>query len=152
MDKIKEYLKSFISSHNISYYIALGISVIALIGGIMSSASLSFAGATALPLVFTLLGLLIFIGLSTIKCERIGAAVSGVFVFGALVSLITSVYDYFIQAVQDQAMTKVNIMAIKGMSMFVVCLCCLIICSIALNVFTWLRLRKKDDKAVTLNV
>lgn len=143
MDKIKKYLMDFIATRNITFYISFGFVVLAAITGIVSGATLSFAGDTLLTVLLPLLGLLAFVGLSLVGQEKAGAAAAGLLIFGAFIALICGVYLHFLNEIQNQAMGGFNIGAIEGLFALIVCVALLAICAIAANVFAWLRLKKK---------
>ncbi len=150
MEKIKSFFTDFIATRKITYYIVLGLSVLAFIMGIVATASLADAGATALPLVFTLLGLLVFLGLSVIGLEKFGAGVVSLASFISLVVLVCEVFEFYLGAIQDQAMGGFNIFEIEGIVALIVCVAVFLVCSIAVNVMAWLKLSKpkaaaKDD-------
>ena len=147
LDKILQYLKDFIKSRNVLFYVAFGVAVLAFIFGIVATAGLAEAGCGALPIVFTLLGLLAFIGLSLVGHEWAAAGAVGVFSFMSIVAVLCNVYSFYLGRVQDLAMTGINIGAlfsIPGIVVLILSLVVFLLCAIASNVFAWLRLRKKD--------
>lgn len=145
MDKIKEFIKNFIETRNVTFYIALGVALVSAIVGIISGAALAFAGETALTVVLPLLGLVAFLGLSAVGQEKIGAAASGLLTFGALIALVCGVYSHFLTAIQNQSMGGFDLGAIEGFFTLIVCVVLLIVCAVATNVLAWLRLKKKPD-------
>ena len=147
MDKVKQFFTDFIKTRKITYYIALGVAFIAFIMGIVATASLADAGATALPLVFTLIGLLAFAGLSVIGLEKIGAGLVSFASFGALVATVCEVYEYFHDAITNQAMGGFNVFAIEGVSALLACVILLVICAVVANVLAWLKLKKENAPA-----
>ena len=151
MDKVKKFFIDFIKTRNILYYVVCGLAVMLFIGGIIATAALGVAGATALPLVFTLIGLLLFAGLSLVGKEKLGAAAVSFCGFVSLVMLICEVFEYFLIEIQNQGMSdKFDVFAIEGIGAFIVSVVILLICSIAANVFAWLKLNK--PQAVPENV
>ncbi len=143
MEKVKEFLLNFVKTRKVTYYIALGIALLAFIMGVVATASLSDAGATAAPLLLTLFAFLIFIGLSVIGQERTGAAVVSFASLLALVSLVCEVFEHFLDVIQNQAMTGFNIGAIEGLTVLIACVALFTVCAIAANVMAWIKLKKE---------
>lgn len=142
MEKVKEFFLNFVKTRKATYYVALGTALIAFIMGIVATASLSDAGATAAPLLLTLFAFLIFIGLSVVGQERIGAAIVSFASFISLISLVCEVFEHFLDIIQNQAMTGFNIGAIEGLTTLIACVALFIVCAIVANVMAWLKLRK----------
>ncbi len=143
MSNILNKITDFFKRKNVLYYIACGVTLLAFIGGVIASA-LTVAGASALSAVFVTIGLLAFVGLSVIGQERMGAALAGVLSFGALIAFICSAYAYFLNEISEQGMTGFNISAVNGLMPAAVSIVLLLISAIALNVFAWLRLKKRE--------
>ena len=142
MEKIKKFFADFVKTRKVTYYVVLGLAVSAFVMGIVAAAPLSVAGATVLPLVFTLLGLLIFVGLSVIGQEKFGAGAVSLAAFISLAVLICEVFEHYLGVIQDQAMGGFNIFAIEGIVALIVCVAVFLVCSIAANVLSWLKLTK----------
>lgn len=134
---------NFVKTRKVTYYIALGIALLAFIMGVVATASLSDAGATAAPLLLTLFAFLIFIGLSVIGQERTGAAVVSFASLLALVSLVCEIFEHFLDVIQNQAMTGFNIGAIEGLAVLIACVALFTVCAIAANVMAWIKLKKE---------
>lgn len=145
MNKVSQFFKKFIATRNIPFYVAFGVAVLLFIGGAVATGALAFAGAGVLPLVFTLIGLLAFAGLSLLGYERTGAAAAGVAGFFSLVALVIGVYGYFLDTIQKQAMTGFDIASVEGLPALIACVAILLVGSIACNVFAWLALAKKEQ-------
>lgn len=142
-----DFLKNFIKSRNIAFYIACFVGVLSFVTGIVALAALSFAGATALPLVLALIGLIAFLALSLVGYERLGAACMGAFTFGAFLVTLMEVYEHFLDVVQNQAMGGFDLGAVEGLPALIVCVILFVVCAVAANVLAWVRLRKKDSPA-----
>ena len=143
MNKFTKFIKRFIETRNVAYYVALGVALLSAVIGIVSGASLAFAGETALTVVLPLLGLVAFVALSALGQEKTGAAASGLLTFGALIALVCGVYGHFLTAIQNQSMGGFDLGAIDGFFTLIVCAVLLVVCAVAANVLAWLRLKKK---------
>lgn len=152
MEKIKKFFADFIKTRKVTYYVVLGLAVSAFVMGIVAAATLSVAGATVLPLVFTLFGLLIFVGLSIIGQEKFGAGAVSLAAFISLAVLVCEVFEYYLGKIQDQAMGGFNIFEIEGIVALIVCVAVFLVCAIAANVLSWLKLAKPTAAAESAQV
>lgn len=142
LDFVKKFTLNFLKTRTIAYYIAFGVAFIAWIMGIVCTASLAFAGATAVPMVLVSLGGLVFIVGSLFGEEKIGAGMVAFASYGALIATICEVYAHFLGEIQSQAMGGFNIGAIEGISTLIACVVLFLICAVAANVLAFLKLNK----------
>lgn len=140
------FFKRFINTRKISYYFAFTAGLISFIIGVVATVSLGDAGATALPMILTLIGFVLFLILSLVGQERTGSALVAFASFGALVALVCEVFEYFLDAVQNQSMTGFDVGAIDGFPVLIVCVAVLLVCAIAANITAWLKLKKEDRR------
>lgn len=137
---IANYFKRYLSTRKVAYYIACGVALLALIGGIVAAATLKEAGISALAWVLPLLGLLAFIVTSLLGYDRSGICIVGVMSFFAFVTTVIEVFGYFLTEIQNQAMVGFDIMAIKGLPALIASAVLLVVAAIAGNVLAYLRL------------
>lgn len=142
MKRINNYINKFFETRRPTYYIMLGTAVVAISVGIAASATLNFAGNAYFAAIFTAVGLVVFIGLSLIGFDRLGATLSGLLTFGAFVGLVCGVYEHFLTEIQNQAMSGFNISEIKGFFAFILCAALLLILAIISNVLAWMKLTR----------
>lgn len=138
-------LNNFIRSRGVAFYVALGVAVVAVIAGIVAVATLSFAGDAWYAIMFSAIGLVLFIALSVSGREKLGAALLACCIFAALIGLICGVYKYFVTEVSNQAMSGTfDVFAVDGISAFIACVAMLVVCAIAANVLAWVRPANKN--------
>lgn len=145
-EKIKVYLKNFIETRNVAFYIALGVAVLTMIFGIVATAALGVAGATGKAVAFTVAGFVLFLVFSLLKLEWAGAASVALGGGAALVAAVCDCFSYFVNAFMELGMTGINmtaIMAINGIGAAIASIVGLLLCAIAANVFVYIRLKKK---------
>ncbi len=149
MKKVSEYLKefflNFVKTRRIAWYVAAAVTLLAFIAGIIGSAALGFAGATALPAVLTLLALLSFVIATILGQEKIGTALVAGASYGSFVAMFMEVYAYYLNAVSSQGMTGFDLGAIEGIVPLVICVVLFIVCAVAANVLAFLKQSKKID-------
>lgn len=144
---VKKYIVNFIKQCKPTYYVMLGISFAATLIGVISAISLTFAGNSYLAAIFAPIGLIAFIALSLVGQERLGAVFAAGCTFASFIGLIVGVYAYFLEEIQNQAMTQFDILAVKGFLAFVVFAVLLLLLSIAANVLAWMRLKRKPAES-----
>lgn len=141
---IAEYFNKFIRTRTVAYYIALGVSLLSVFVGIIAAVVLSEYGTTWPVVLLTIAGFVVFVVLSFLGQDGMGAGAMAAFTFAALLALIVGEYSYFLTEVQGQAMgAGFDLGAVEGLYLFIVAAVWLLVCAIALNVFAWLRLKKK---------
>lgn len=142
MKKINNYISEFFATRRPTYYIMLGTAIVAMIVGIAAAVMLSFAGNAFFAAIFTPIGFVVFVGLSLIGFDRLGATISGLLTFGAFVGLVCGVYEHFLTEIQNQAMSGFNISEIEGFFAFVFYAAILLILGIMSNVLAWMKLTR----------
>lgn len=145
--KIKNFFLNFIRTRTVAYYVAAAVTLIAWIGGIVTSTALGFAGVTALPALLVTLALILFLVTSILGHEKIGAALVAAASYGAFVAMVCEIFPYFLNQIQNQGMTGFNVAAIPGVGALVACVLILLVCAVAANVLAFLKLSKKTKPA-----
>lgn len=142
MDKVLDYIKNYFKGKTVLYYIALGVAVVAFVGGIIASGGLGFAGVSAGPALLVTLGLVVFIASSVFGQDKIGMGVVAALTFGAFVETLCEAYGHFLAEIQEQAMVGMNLANVNGLSALVVSVVILVLFAVAANVFAFLPLNK----------
>ena len=147
MNIIIEFFKKFIATRNILFYVALGISAVSVIVGIVAVAGLSAYGTAWPVILLTVAGFVAFVALSLHGKEGMGAGVMAACIFAALLFLIVGEYSYFLTEIQGQAMSDgFDLASVDGLFLLIAVAVLLLVCAVAANVFAWLHLSKKQKE------
>ena len=139
---LNEYVKRYMRTRTAAFYVALGVSLLAVAAGVIACAGLSAYGTAWPALVCVIVGFMAFLVLSFAGQDNAGAAAMGVLTLAGFVCLLVGEYSHFFNTIQNQAMTGFNIASVDGLMLLIVCVVLYVVSAIALNVCAWLRLKK----------
>lgn len=131
---------------SVKFYVGLVFAIIAVVAGVIYKIGFGhIESANSIPFVLLISAAVLYLVLSLLGQNEIGAAFLGLLSFAAMIFLINNIAPYVVDTLMGSAMTEgISISLIMELPVIIEDAVLMIICAIAGNVIAWIKRKSKN--------